>query len=221
MHEYTCPECSAVLRSNSPAPEGKKIRCKKCSHAFIPVEAVAAKPVDDDNDVSAYGLTADPDANKPKPKIKFEHEDKDKRSARGPAMALLVLPTNLLIMQGALTFLGGVFLVVTGLFPLVFAEVTPSEEEYREQAGVIIVGFLQFLWGCLICFGASRAQNLESYIWAWVGAVAGLPAGIFLGVMLRNPKVIAGFQEMEGAMDDEEGGDKDDDDDDEEDEDED
>jgi hypothetical protein len=72
-----------------------------------------------------------------------------------------------------------------------------------------------FAWGCLVCFGASCAQNLESYVWSWVGAVAGVPAGIFAMIMLRNPKVVAGFQEMVGALDDDEDEDKDDDDDDE------
>lgn len=212
-----------MLKSKTPAPEGKKIRCKKCSHAFVPgaVPSVPVKTKDNlEPDTESYGLEADAEAGKPKPKIKFEHEDKDKRSARGPAMALMVLPTNLMLMQGAIMFIAGVVLVVAGMFPLVFAEVSPSDEEYREQAAVILIGAMLFFWACIICLGASRAQNLESYIWAWVGAVTSLPAGIFCGVMLRNPKVIAGFQEMEGALDDDEEGNKDDDEEDDDDEDE-
>src|SRR5439155_11816726 len=138
-------------------------------------------------------------------------QDKFKRSTRGPAMALMVLPTNLLIAQGALTFIAGVVTFIYGIFPLVFADVEPSEEEYREQAGYMLFGILIFAWGCLVCFGASRMQNLESYTWGWVGAVAGLPAGIFAGVMLRHPKVIAGFQEMVGALDEDEDKEKDED----------
>ena len=138
-------------------------------------------------------------------------------------MALMVLPTNLLIGQGALTFIAGVVCFIAGIFPLVFADVEPSEEEYREQFGYMVLGLLTFIWGCLVCFGASKAQNLESYTWAWVGAVAGIPAGIFAMVMLRHPKVIAGFQEIVGALDDDEDSDeeKDDEDDDEDEEDED
>jgi len=230
MHEYTCPECAAILRSNTEAPAGRKIRCKKCSHAFVPggtlafEDEPAKKPVDPDDDVNPYGVNKDAEEDEGRRKaIKFDDvADKFKRSSRGPAMALMVLPTNLLIGQGALMFIAGVGTIIYGIFPLVFADVDPSDEEYREQAGYIIFGFLVFVWACIVCMGASKMQNLESYTWGWVGAVAGIPAGIFAGVMLRNPKVIAGFQENIGALDDEdvekEEDDKDDDEDEEEDE---
>ncbi len=234
MHEYTCPECAAVLRSNSEAPAGRKIRCKKCGTAFVPGGTLALadepppKPVDDDNDISAYGVYKDPNEDESrKNTIKFDDvADKFKRSTRGPAMAMMVLPTNLLIAQGALMFIFGVGLVLYGIFPVVFADVEPSEEEYRTSFANILFGLLIFIWSCIVCFGASKMQNLESYTWGWVGAVTGLPAGIFAAVMLRNPKVIAGFQEMIGALDDDdvEGNEDDedeDDDDDDEDEDED
>jgi sugar phosphate permease len=83
--------------------------------------------------------------------------------------------------------------------------------------GLMLVG-----WGCLVCIGASKMQNLDSYTWAMVGAVLGiLPVlvGIFAIAMLRNPKVIAGFEEIEGALDDDEEKEDDEDDEDEDDED--
>lgn len=224
MHEYTCPECQSVLKSSKPAPEGKKIRCRECGHAFVP-GAAPPKPSYVE-EASGYGVIKEDDsahAEERKAALKFDDvADKFKRSSRGPAMALMVLPTNLLVAQGGLMFVAGIGLILYGLFPLVFSEVEPSEDEYREQAGYLLFGFLIFLWSCLICFGASQMQNLESYTWAWVGALAGIPAGIFAMVMLRNPKVIAGFQEMVGALDDDEDNEKktdDDDDDDDEDED--
>jgi predicted Zn finger-like uncharacterized protein len=232
MPEYTCPECATVLRSKAPAPEGKKIRCKECGHAFVAVPA-AEEPAKTkaqerhgnlEADTESYGVA---ESNEPEAApVKYgEVEDKFKRSTRGPAMALMVLPTNLLIAQGALTFLSGIAVFMVGIFPLVFSEVEPSEEEWREGAGYMMFGVLVFCWGCLVCFGASQMQNLESYTWGWVGAVAGLPAGVFAAVMLRNPKVIAGFQENIGAIDDEDeadlkkDGDDDEDDDDDDDED--
>jgi hypothetical protein len=112
-----------------------------------------------------------------------------------------------------------VFLWAT--WPIVFVDVSPSDEEILEQAIWMGFGVLLCLWGCLVCLGASKMQNLDSYTWAMVGGVLGiLPflVGIFAIAMLRNPKVIAGFEEIEGAVDDE---DEDEEDDDEEDDDED
>ena len=131
MPEYTCPECSTVLRSNTPVPEGRKIRCKKCGHAFVPGGTLAIQeekpPKKDDDlegDVSPYVVTEEAASGHV---VKFgEVQDKFKRSTRGPAMALMVLPTNLLIAQGALTFIAGVVTFIYGIFPLVFADVEPS-----------------------------------------------------------------------------------------------
>jgi hypothetical protein len=233
MFEYKCPECDAVLKSPREAPAGRKIRCKKCDHAFVPggtlalaeeePKADAGKAARDaaakdrfgdiENDDNPYKMAAD-EGGPAAEKIDFERvKDKFKRSSRGPAMALLVLPTNLLVAQGGLIFFAGIGTIIAGMFPLVFADVEPSEDEYREQASVILMGLVGFVWGCLICFGASQMQNLESYTWGWVGAISGIPAGIFAMVMLRNPKVVEGFKEMVGALDDDDVKDKDDDDD--------
>ena len=62
-------------------------------------------------------------------------------------------------------------------------------------------------YGGLVCFGASKMQSLESYAWGMIGAVLGifpLLVGIFAIVMLREPRVIAGFEEVEGAIDEDE-----------------
>lgn len=211
MPEYTCPECSTVMRSKATAPVGKKVRCKNCNHPFIAEPEPVAAPEktkaqerhgDLESDMNPYVLAEVPEEEDRA--VKYgEVEDKFKRSARGPAQALMVLPTNLLIGQGALTFISGILIFMYGVFPLVFTEVEPSEEDLREGVGYMLFGILVFFWGCLVCFGASEAQNLNSYTWAWVGAVAGIPAGVFSMIMLRNPKVVAGFQEMVGAVEDE------------------
>jgi hypothetical protein len=235
MFEYKCPECDAVLRSANPAPPGKKVRCKKCQAVFVPRadtlalkdEPLPPKPApaarhghdDDDEDTGPmnYGVVRDEELEQQTEERKKATagviSDKGKRSARGPAMALLVMPSNLLIFEGALTSLVGIIVVLVGIWPLVFTEVEPSEDEYREQAVYILFGVVLVVWGMLICLGASRMQNLESYTWALVGAVLGilpLLVGIFAVAMLRNPKVIAGFEEVEGAMSDDEEEDEDD-----------
>jgi hypothetical protein len=178
----------------------------------------------DEDDVNPYGLAKESEEEKKlveKNKPKFgEVQDKFARSARGPALGLLVLPVNLLIGAGSLACIAGVALVIIGLWPLVFNDASPSDEEYAEAIGFRIgPGVIAFLWGALICLGASKMQSLESYAWALAGAVMGVPliAGIFALITLQDPRVRAGFEEVEGAIEDE---DEEDEDNDEEDEDE-
>lgn len=188
--------------------------------------AAPAKPPGafEEEEVQSYGVIKEEDTEEQKAakkKISFAGvHDKGKRSARGPAMSLLVFPSNLLIAEGALTFLFGILVFLWAMWPVVFVEVAPSDEELVEQAIWMGFGLMLIAWACLICLGASKMQNLDSYTWAMVGAVLGilpLMVGIFAIVMLRNPKVIAGFEEIEGALDDEEEKDEDDEDDEDED----
>jgi predicted Zn finger-like uncharacterized protein len=260
MFSYSCPACSTVLKSDAAAPVGKKIKCRKCEHAWVaapaldaappagkampvaakkatPAKAAPAAPVapaprdvnssdarpnpegfgsDDDN---PYGVVHEEDTVemvKAKAQIQFDGvQDKNKRSARGPAMAMLVLPTNLLIAEGVLTFIAGLIMAVAAAFPLVFTDVEASDDEYVEQGVWMFLGIMLLVWGMLVCLGASRMQNLESYTWGMVGAVLGimpLLVGIFALIVLRDPKVVAGFEEVEGALDEDEDGDEDEDD---------
>lgn len=149
-------------------------------------------------------------------------ETKHKKSARGPAVALLVMPANLLTFEGLLTGVGGVVLFVIGIWPLVFNDAPPGDEEVEDAVFGMLMGLLVFAWGAAICYGASRMQELGSYLWSMVGAVLGilpLLVGIYAVVMLQNPKVKAGFEETEGAVDDEGEDDEDSDDEDDEDDD--
>jgi len=269
---YTCPNstCGVTLKTASPVPAGKRVKCPKCSQMFTPVpeqkekEKEKGKPAaaagtfkfadddgkkkddappaeapkknqweqeieDEESDESikkGYGVVQETEEEKKKSediKVKFERvEDKYKKSARGPAVALLVMPSNLLTGEGLLTAIGGLAMFVIGMWPLAFNDAPPGDEETEEAIVLMLLGCLTFLWGAVICFGASQMQELGSYMWAMLGAVMGvlpLLVGIFAIIMLTNPKVKAGFEESEaGAEEDEDEKDDDEDDEDEKDE---
>ena len=181
------------------------------------------KPADDDDDANPYGVLKESEeevrlAEKNKP-VFGDIADKFKKSFRGPAQMMLVLPTNLLIATGSIAGFGGLFVIVVGVFPLVFTDAPPSDEEYGERLVIMFIGFVLMIWGMLVCLGASKMQSLESYAWALAGAVLGIPmlAGIFALIALRDPRVRAGFEEVEGAIDEPDEDDEEDEEDDEED----
>jgi hypothetical protein len=160
------------------------------------------------------------EAEKNKPKF-GEIQDKFKKSARGPAIAMLVTPVNLMTGVGLLTVAAGLGLFVYGLWPLVFNDAAPGDEELEDAIINMILGLIIFGWGALVCVGASQMQDLTSYTWSMVGAVLSIPllgVGLYALTMLMNRRVKAGFEEMVGALDedelDEDGDDDDGDDDD-------
>jgi len=148
----------------------------------------------------------------------MEAQEKFKKSARGPAQGLLVMPANLLVGEGLITIAGGILLFVVGMWPLVFNDAPPGEEELDEAVIYMLLGCVTFLWGAMVCWGASHMQELNSYPLAMTGAIMGLVpllVGVFAIIMLQNPKVKAGFEEGSGGPDDEEEEDEEDDDEDE------
>jgi hypothetical protein len=229
--QIKCKACNTAFTPRAddapPRPGTAAPVKKKAAAAAAAAPAAAAtrdKALDDEGGPSSYVVIKEEDTEaqrEAKKLVRYDGvQDKYKKSARGPAMSLLVFPSNLLVAEGALTVFGGILVFLWAMWPVVFTDVAPSEEEIAEQAIWMLFGVMLMAWGALICLGASKMQNLESYTWAMVGAVLGilpLLVGIFSIAMLRNPKVIAGFEEIEGAIDDEdeeEEGDDDEDDDD-------
>jgi hypothetical protein len=182
--------------------------------------------MDDDEDEESikkgYGVIHETEAEieeaeKNKPKF-TEIQDKFKKSARGPAQALLVMPSSLLTAEGLLTVVTGIVVFVWGMWPLVFNDAPPGDEETEEALQMMAIGIFAVGWGALICFGASEMHELRSYTWSMVGACLGVfpvLVGIFGIIMLQNPKVKAGYEEGEAGPDeedeDEDGEDEDDD----------
>src|SRR5262245_10748093 len=220
-------------KSGAAKPGGKPEAPKKEE----PAPAAKKSPFADDDEESdesikkGYAVVKETEeeikeAAKNRPKF-TEVQDKFKKSARGPAQALLVMPSNLLTGEGLLTIVAGILIFVYGMWPLVFNDAPPGEEELEEAIATMLVGTVCFVWGGFVCYGASQMQEVASYPWAMTGAVMGvvpLLVGIFGIIMLQNPKVKAGFEEVEGTADgeeeeDDEGKKKGDDEDEEEDED--
>lgn len=218
--EKDSPDLGTLKLADEPAKKPKG--APKSAPAPAPA---AKKPFIDDDDEDAesvkkgYGVVAETEeekkeAEKNKPKF-TEVQDKFKKSARGPAMSLLVMPSNLLTLAGLVTCTGGLMLCLIGMWPLVFNDAPPGEEELEESIVYILLGVVTLFWGAMVCFGASQMQELGSFAWAMVGSVMGIApflVGIYGIVMLQNPKVKAGFAEAEVIDDEEEGGDDDDDD---------
>lgn len=207
------------LADEDPPKKGGKGQTAKAGPPAKPPHAI-----DDDEDEASikkgYGVIKETEeeieeAEKNKPKF-GAIQDKFRKSARGPAISMLVTPVNLMTGVGLLTVIGGLVLFVVGLWPLVFNDAAPGDEELEDAIINMVLGLTVFGWGCLVCVGASQAQDLTSYTWAMVGAVMAIPlagVGLYMLTMLMNKRVKAGFEEMVGALDEDEA-DADDDDDD-------
>jgi hypothetical protein len=162
---------------------------------------------DEDDGPMTYGLAQESEeekrlADKNKP-VFGNIKDKFAKSARGPAAALLVTPVNLLLFQGGMLCVFGLFWAFfwQGLWGIVFTGGTPpSDEEYAEFLGWVFIGIVCTLWGAITCYGAVQAITLNSYPWAVVAGFFGLfplLAGIFMLLTIWDPRVLAGFAEPE------------------------
>ena len=174
--------------------------------AAAPVPSPTIPLADDDDDVNPYGVVKESEeelklAQKNKP-VFGAVRDKFKRSARGPAAALMVMPSTLLLGQGVLTSFVGLAMFILGLWPLIFNDAPPSDEEVAETMYYILFGIVAFIWGGIVCYGSYQMSTIGSYPWAFVGAVFGLVpllAGIFSIITLKDPRVIAGYIEPEAG----------------------
>ncbi|HYH64150.1 MAG TPA: MJ0042-type zinc finger domain-containing protein [Urbifossiella sp.] len=212
-----------------PAAKPKGDDGPKPTSSYAPPKAKPTVDEDDDEDAESikrgYGVAQETDEEKMKAeqaKVKYgDVQDKYKKSAKGPAVGLLVMPANLMTAAGLIAAAAGLVFFVIGMWPLVFSDAPVGDEEFDEAIMTMFMGLLVFLWGGFICFGASHLSELGNYTFAIAGAVLAVPllVGIYAVIMLQDPKVKEGFAETEGGPEDEDELDKDDDDEDEDDED--
>lgn len=244
MYQYTCPSCKVVLKRQEPIPAGKKIKCPKCEHIFaVPAttgqrttaaaaakgpegnspKAATTKPAQDDDDWSKNPYRVITDAEEDDT-VKAEKQraaagivlDRFKKSKRGPALAKVVVPSNIMLATGIILGAISIIAFIVGLFPIVFKSYyldTPefkklSESQLEEEWQKIVVTRVIIMVGAacsliyagIICVGAFKMRTLESYTWAMIAAVlttfsVAFIVGLWNIVTLRDKAVIEGFAE--------------------------
>jgi hypothetical protein len=190
-----CPKCDTVF---VPAPAIAKA---------APPAAKPARTDDDDESGGTYGLV---DFKKEEGGVDVFAPVKDRfaRSARGPALVHVVKPSTWLLGSGVLTCIFAVGGVLYGVWPMIFKieEVNApkgkgaaafqndpdkrrfkemTEEEWKQQWIIIGACIGQFVWGGVVCAGASKMHMLEAYKLSVLGSAMafvgpGVPLGVFI-----------------------------------------
>jgi hypothetical protein len=195
-----CPECGNVF---APAAKAKQPAAKKTE----PKAPASASPEQDIFTFQATDYDADADA--AREDVFSPIKDRFARSARGPALIHVVRPSDWLLRTGAMICIAAITGILWAIWPLIFKiqEVQPEDKskgfrpgtyaaetrKYKEltpeefnQRFIYLGCFIgQFLWGSVVCLGASRMHTLDSYPLAVVGSIMaivgpGVPAGIVL-----------------------------------------
>src|SRR5262249_36630122 len=138
---YTCPECRVTLKPTKPFPPGKKVKCPKCGAIFAtpapaarPRQAIKAAPAspappaqtsEEEGMVNAFQKAEAADD-------QFEEErkraamgvvlDRAPKSKRGPAMAIVVAPSNVLMAAALINCLVHLFCACIWVWPVIFNE---------------------------------------------------------------------------------------------------
>lgn len=193
-----CPECEEVFVPVS-AKVGKKAKEPEVSMAERNRQIEEA---------GGYGLSGEAHSNKDAEEAAFTPlRDRFERSARGPALIQVVKPSTMLLASGVLTCImaitGGLYSVWPMIFKMEivqpedkmakwrppsatgrkFQELTP---EQRNERFIWLGGFVfQFLWGTVVCAGASHMHSLSSYPLAMTASIMSIvgpfvPTGVVL-----------------------------------------
>src|SRR5262245_39178622 len=197
-----CPECGNVFAPPVSAAAKQKPVEKKPGPA-------ATEADNDEKKIFGFKETDfDPDADAAREDVFRPIQDRFERSLRGPALIQVVRPSDWLLRTGASICLSAIIGLLWAVWPLIFKveDVQPpeknkgfqsyakqgerrfkelSDEEFKMRFVYLgcMAGF--FLWGGVVCLGASRMHTLESYPLAIVGSIMallgpGVPWGVFL-----------------------------------------
>jgi hypothetical protein len=187
-----CPECAKVFAP--PAAAAKPNRQDPKRKGDLDAPAIPVEPKEE-----TYGFQAtdyDANADQAREDIFRPIQDRFDRSARGPALIHVVRPSDWLLRIGAVICISAVLGIAVAIWPLVFKteEVQPEEKgkfrAYAKQGErrfkeltddewnmrwVYLGCFMgQFLWGSVVCLGASKMHTLQSYPMSIVGSVMGM-----------------------------------------------
>lgn len=225
MPIYPCPECETPIKKKEPLEAGKKLKCPECGHIFAPGRAVApakkaaAPPPPeaprnrfDDEGPANYGLVEDVETKeneKERGKAFGPIKERFERSKRGPAVLLVVKPSNILLLWGCVACIMGLTTGLVATWDMIFKREIVEEkqkkslydvgdkkskykelstDEFRERLLWLAGGVAYFCWGAVVCGGASRMHEVRTYWFAMLGSVMGflcpvLPLGILLAMM--------------------------------------
>src|SRR5262245_30962632 len=125
MPVYTCPDCSTKLKRSEPLPAGKKLRCPECGNVFAPAAKAAApkaaKPAAAPAPRAAAEEEQDTASAQARHEIAFSPiKERFKRSARGPALVLVVKPSDWLLRTGVGICVAAIAGALWAVWPMIF-----------------------------------------------------------------------------------------------------
>ncbi len=206
-----CPECSHVFTVRGE---------KKAEPAKAPAAPVAPKSEWEDDGPANYVLTQDQESKesiKERERAYGPMKERFAKSMRGPALEVVVKPANFLLMCGVITCIMAATTGVVSTWEMIFkSEVVEekgkkslydtgekktkfkelSTDEYRNRLIWLAGGVFYFIWGSVVCAGASKMHEVQVYWLAMLGSIMCfigplLPLGIYLAME-------AGFGSPEG-----------------------
>jgi hypothetical protein len=127
------PARKSAIKKEAPEPASKKVPAKKSDKIVKGKPAKEEKPAkkheEDDDEGGSYAVIKDKDEEdeEKKPKINYA-PDMSIKDLRGPAQAMIMGPSNLLIIAGIAGFIGWLGLIVMILIPIVFP-LKPDEKD--------------------------------------------------------------------------------------------
>lgn len=149
--KLTCPECDATLNPSKPPAPGKKVRCPRCKEIFVVPEPDAEsrgksrtqakaqpkkktvptkpkpekkkRPMDDEDDVSAYALLGGKAGGEEDDAPEIDYiPDLEVKDPRGQVTASLMTPTNWMMSLSAIIAIGMFVMVCFWVWPFLFTK---------------------------------------------------------------------------------------------------